>query len=950
MIIDYLYNKNTKTFEVSYVKQDGTKGLMKIEGINRFKTYTHDVNGDYVGDDGSRCSLSYTENPNKFDIRKFLKEIPKQDYEKLCYENFPKLYTFDIENAFEKGERADASAARGEILTISICAPSLDTVVLGTRDLDCKEWVEDNFYRYLDSVEFYKTMELPRPKFTYIKFNSEKDLLKFFLERVVATVPVLAGWNSLKYDWQYIVNRIMNNYPDLSIKLSSITKGIKNKKIIDAKTNKDIYLPFPNHTLLVDMMEVIDTDWTVLPLKESLALDYIAGETLGVNKVEYDGDLMDLYNSDYNRFVFYNTIDSILVQLIDYRFRTMDLFYLYSSYCMEKIGNCFSKIALTEALIEDDFDRHNIKIVHKEKEDILRGTLIGAYVKIPRPGKYKFVCCNDFAALYPSTGRTCNISFENFIGAFYDEKALEPYRNDWRYIVVGGDVYKNDVTKADQTKKLGDWVAQFLDEKALEPYRKSKNYFVSVNGHVYDVTKDSCCKRIWDRLTQARNADKYLPKKLDAMVIPDIDHIMNNVSRDFHDYDDEIKDCLKSLGYDIKNGHDILKIKDLKKFRREVARVIQFMYSKEQSKKHLSNSIYGGLSHIANHWFNMYLANDITGEARNLTKLMERHLSTFWQENSIKLTWLHDELGIKVDPEKCKKLLTKDWDPLIYGDTDSLYSEYDTLLKTIVGYEKMTERQLLDIIVGINEKFLNDHNKKYIEDYYNGRNANSVHNFELETVAKSGIWLNCKKHYAQKIMWKDGKFYDEGKYPIKIKGLEIVQSSTPKLARAQLKELVDFLLDNNSDYLIQELNIKMQQLKNEFFNADVEDISGSIKINNYKKYIENDDGPSLKVKKGCSWNVRGAGYYNWLINHYNLPGDNIYGGKVKFYIANGSTNDRDVFFCYLPKNLPKWASKYADINIGLMFERTVLKPFNRILEGINMPILKKDGNIQLNLF
>ena len=66
----------------------------------------------------------------------------------------------------------------------------------------------------------------------------------------------------------------------------------------------------------------------------------------------------------------------------------------------------------------------------------------------------------------------------------------------------------------------------------------------------------------------------------------------------------------------------------------------------------------------------------------------------------------------------------------------------------IKGIENMTIEQKRDIIVNFNTKFLDAHNCEFIAEYYASRGGKSVHNFELETLALSGVWLDVKKRYA----------------------------------------------------------------------------------------------------------------------------------------------------------------------------------------------------------
>ena len=291
---------------------------------------------------------------------------------------------------------------------------------------------------------------------------------------------------------------------------------------------------------------------------------------------------------------------------------------------------------------------------------------------------------------------------------------------------------------------------------------------------------------------------------------------------------------------------------------------------------------------------------------------------------------------------------------IVAGDTDSLYISYENLLNSIEGIEDMSIEQKCDILVKLNREFLDEHNNEFIKNYYEARHAKSVHEFELETIALSECRLSVKKRYAQILLWKDGKTYDIDDLPLKVKGLEIVKSSYPKEARKELKHLVRYLLeDSNSDgYLLQRLSIEVQKMKQQFNKAPIEEICGNMKVNGYTKYIENDKNPSgLEVAPKCPSNVRALGTYNWLRNVYNLPGDPIYGGKLKWYryYPVGRSKDPEVF-AFQAGNYPKWADKYAPISRIAMFNAMVLDPFNRILSAIGMNELSSDGSIQLSLF
>ena len=347
MILDYSYNKNKRVLSVSYTKDNGMKDIMNFN-VDRFKSFYSTPNGKYLNWAGDKCDVKWTDTPDKFDIKTYIEELAPNYKSKLQSKTSPKLFTWDIEVVAD--EFPNASEAKYPIVTISVCSPDCNVMILGTKDIGegGDEYLKTNFKGYMDKLTYFKKLGLPMPTIKYVKFNTERDMLVYFLQNIVAKVPVLAGWNSMLFDWQYVQNRIRGYYPDINLNISSCNYSLDNKNYTDMLGNK-IRLSIPTHTVMIDMMNVIETDYVVLPVKESLSLDYIAYESLGVNKIEYEGTLSDLYYKDYQKYVYYNAIDSVLVQLIDKRFKTMQNIYAQALYCREKIGLTFSKIAATSS-------------------------------------------------------------------------------------------------------------------------------------------------------------------------------------------------------------------------------------------------------------------------------------------------------------------------------------------------------------------------------------------------------------------------------------------------------------------------------------------------------------------------------------------------------------------------------------------------------------------------
>lgn len=280
---------------------------------------------------------------------------------------------------------------------------------------------------------------------------------------------------------------------------------------------------------------------------------------------------------------------------------------------------------------------------------------------------------------------------------------------------------------------------------------------------------------------------------------------------------------------------------------------------------------------------------------------------------------------------------------------NSLYLSYNQLLKTITGIDSLSTEEKRDIIINLNLKFLDKHNREFIADYYAKRYGKSVHNFELETLNKSGVWQNVKKHYAQVLLWKDKEFFDIDKMKMKVVGLEMNKPSHPKLSRKILNSVIRYMLENGDDkYLIHKLNIDVMDWKKKWEEAPIDDICANISVNGYTKYILDDQSETLKVGNHCPANVKALGNYNRIRNFYHLPGEEYYSGKMKLY-EYGPSGHTD-YFAYPAMEYPEWGNKYAPINRSVMFQKYVLDPLNRILEPAGLPKVNLDGSIQISLF
>lgn len=307
---------------------------------------------------------------------------------------------------------------------------------------------------------------------------------------------------------------------------------------------------------------------------------------------------------------------------------------------------------------------------------------------------------------------------------------------------------------------------------------------------------------------------------------------------------------------------------------------------------------------------------------------------------------------------------------------NSLYICHGDLVENIekcIHDITLTYDQKSKITVSLHKDFLDSANNEFMTNYYASRGVDSIHEFELETIASRGFWLNVKKRYSQSIAWKDGKFFKEQDQPIKTKGLELIKASYPTLARTLLKDYVTEILQPSDpkNTNLKDLHAHLFNITNKYRERwcskgntveDIDEICPSSSVNGYFNYVLNDNPPEFAPKTPA--HVRGLAMYNWFRQQYlnsgkyNIQeaGSPVYGGKCRVYLSKGTSKlPKHTPFTFVPKSCPQWAlDKDSPVPIDKlkMFEKCVIDPINRILKPIGMDMLSAYENqgVQLSLF
>jgi len=245
-------------------------------------------------------------------------------------------------------------------------------------------------------------------------FRSEADMLVAFVNAWEEISPtIITGWNIDFFDVTYLYNRLKRVLGTTQAnRLSPIGKVHWNKYrkryIIAGVSALDYIALFKNFT------------YTEYP---NYRLDTIAKMELGRGKIEYEGNLDQLFRDDIEKFCEYNLVDVELVVDMD---KKLQFIQLAQAIC--HAGHVFyedflfSSKWLEGAILT--FLRRSDRIAPNKPQRMFKnadgsdgeGKFTGAYVKEPKPGLYKWVYDLDLTSLYPSIIMSINISPETKIG------------------------------------------------------------------------------------------------------------------------------------------------------------------------------------------------------------------------------------------------------------------------------------------------------------------------------------------------------------------------------------------------------------------------------------------------------------------------------------------------------------------------------------------------------
>ena len=264
----------------------------------------------------------------------------------------------------------------------------------------------------------------------YVACRDEYTLLKTFLEWWQENCPdIITGWNSALFDIPYLLARTERILGEGEHKKFSPFGLVNKRKIRFAQREMTAY----------EITGVAQLDYLDLYKKftyitrESYKLDFIAETELGEKKLESGFETFkEFYEGDWNRFVDYNIVDTVLIDKLEDKMKLIELAITMAYDAKCNYNDVFSAVRTWDSLLYNHLWEKKI-VIHqgggrKERQ------IEGAFVQEPVPGGYDWVASFDATSLYPSIIMQYNMSPETIVPGFrYDvgvDDLLDRYKLD----------------------------------------------------------------------------------------------------------------------------------------------------------------------------------------------------------------------------------------------------------------------------------------------------------------------------------------------------------------------------------------------------------------------------------------------------------------------------------------------------------------------------------------
>jgi len=345
-----------------------------------------------------------------------------------------------------------------------------------------------------------------------------------------------------------------------------------------------------------------------------------------------------------------------------------------------------------------------------------------------------------------------------------------------------------------------------------------------------------------------------------------------------------------------------------------VAIEISRLNSMQNAFKLLLNSAYGALGNKFFRFFDIDLAEAITAGGQYIIRSCEMSLGRY--------------LG-NVQAN------------VIAGDTDSMYIDLQSIVEKFIypivdrtdkaKIVRMIERYAIDKLQPAIQRIVNNQLEKV------GFKENFI-SFKLEAIGDHILYV-AKKRYVMRVLYNEGVYYHEP--VLKVVGLEIVRSTTPKLIQNRLKESLNYILDGDQAKIIQ----YVKDVKKAFYESPINKISFTVGVNGLEKYKSSNRNGVVYVAKTPIY-VRAALLYNDAMEKGKFDSVQypmIYNGsKMKYFYLKTPNRTRENVFGFVGEIPPELGMEKM-FDYDTMFDKLFLSPLSKMCSVADLDVEERSS-------
>jgi len=248
----------------------------------------------------------------------------------------------------------------------------------------------------------------------------ERKMLDTFIDKMHEhKTDIFSGWNTEGFDNLYVINRLkkLNSTKDFSpINQTYIKNG-----------NTKMFMSFGGISS-IDYLRLYKEKYT-FDNKTWYSLDNIARIETKKSKLEYEGTIKDFYQNDWNKFMLYNMIDTLLVKAIDDKKGFMNLALISANNNRIKLNDVLSTIAGHTGNVIELLHEKNI-VLNDRQTDKHNDEGYPGGISCNNPGFYKYCVSFDIASMYPHLVVRDNLGPETLELHFDDSTLKDVVRID----------------------------------------------------------------------------------------------------------------------------------------------------------------------------------------------------------------------------------------------------------------------------------------------------------------------------------------------------------------------------------------------------------------------------------------------------------------------------------------------------------------------------------------